>query len=77
MPKRALGSHLDDNEEESKIVITPVAYSILEFCNTHRFSRAHYYNMKARGLGPKETNAGGRKIITGAEARRWREANTE
>ena len=72
MPKRAL---LDD--AEAKIVIEPVAYSIPEFCNAHRFSRAHYYNMKVRGLGPKETNAGGRKIITGAEARRWREANTE
>ena len=77
MPKRALGSHLDDNEEESKIVIEPVAYSNLEFCYAHRVSRAHYYNMKARGLGPKETNAGGRKIITETEARRWREANTE
>ena len=77
MPKRALRSHLDDDEEESKNVIEPVAYSILEFCYAHRFSRAHYYNMKARGHGPKETNADGRKIITGAEARRWREANTE
>ena len=39
MPKRALRSHLDDDEEELKIVIEPVAYSILEFCYAHRFSR--------------------------------------
>ena len=39
------------------------AYTIREFCDAHRFSRSHYYNLKRRGLGPDETRLGDRGEI--------------
>jgi hypothetical protein len=48
------------------------AYTIAEFCDTHRISRAHYYNLKRLGQGPDEARAGDRVIITVESAARWR-----
>ena len=48
------------------------AYRIQEFCDAHRISRAHYYNLKRRGLGPDETDVAGVIIITAHNAARWR-----
>jgi hypothetical protein len=48
------------------------AYTIPEFCDTHRISRAHYYNMRKLGLGPDEARVGDRVIITIESAARWR-----
>ena len=42
------------------------------FCDAHRISRAHYYNLKRRGLGPDETDVVGVIIITAHNAARWR-----
>jgi hypothetical protein len=48
------------------------AFTIQEFCDTHRISRAHYYNMRKLGLGPDEARVGDRVIITLESAARWR-----
>jgi hypothetical protein len=48
------------------------AYSIAEFCDAHRISRAHYYTLKRLGEGPDEARAGDRVIITMESAARWR-----
>jgi hypothetical protein len=47
------------------------AYTIPEFCDAHRISRAHYYNLKRLGLGPDEAHAGDRVIIAKRAAARW------
>jgi|RhiMetdeSRZDD1v2_1073273.scaffolds.fasta_scaffold1553359_2 hypothetical protein len=48
------------------------AFSVTEFCESHRISRAHYYNLRKLGLGPDEARAGERVIITIEAAARWR-----
>jgi hypothetical protein len=48
------------------------AFTRQEFCDSHRISRAHYYNLKRRGLAPAETAVGGVTIITVEAAARWR-----
>jgi hypothetical protein len=51
------------------------AYTISEFCDAHRISRAHYYNLKKLGQAPDEARAGDRTvIITFEAAARWRRA---
>lgn len=52
------------------------AFTIQEFCDAHRFSRAHYYNLKRLGRGPDETAVGDRIIITIELAQRWRKQHT-
>jgi hypothetical protein len=49
------------------------AYSILEFCRAHRFSRAHFYNLVKRGQGPKIMFAGNRRLISEEAAAAWRQ----
>ena len=49
-----------------------LAFTIQEFCDAHRISRAHFYNLKRRGLSPLETDVGGVIIITAEAAARWR-----
>jgi hypothetical protein len=52
------------------------AFTIQEFCDAHRISRAHYYNLKRLGLAPDETAVGDRVIITVEAAARWRKQRT-
>jgi len=48
-------------------------YTISEFCEAHRISRAHYYNLKKLGQGPDEARASDRTVfITLEAAARWR-----
>jgi hypothetical protein len=48
------------------------AYSIGEFCRRHNISHGTYYNLKNRGLGPREARAMSRVIITKEAAADWR-----
>jgi hypothetical protein len=48
------------------------AYSIDEFCRRHGISRGTYYNLKTRGLGPREARAMSRVIISVEAAADWR-----
>jgi hypothetical protein len=54
----------------------PVAYTIPEFCAAHRISRAQYYVLRNKGLGPDETRLLGKVIITEESAARWRKRHT-
>jgi hypothetical protein len=51
-----------------------LAFKVQEFCDAHRISRAHYYNLRRQGLAPDETDVGGAVIITTEAASRWRRA---
>jgi hypothetical protein len=55
------------------IAVERAAYTISEFCNAHRISRAHYYNLKKLGQGPDEARASDRTVLITIEAAaRWR-----
>ena len=48
------------------------AVSIPEFCKAHGISRAHFYNLRKRGLAPKTLVAGRRRLVSGESAVAWR-----
>lgn len=52
------------------------AFSIAKFCARHSISRAHYYNLRNAGRGPRELRAGDRVLITTEAAAEWRQAHT-
>jgi hypothetical protein len=49
------------------------AYSVSEFCNAHRISRAHLYNLWRRGEGPARMSAGRRRLVSVEAAALWRQ----
>jgi hypothetical protein len=49
-----------------------LAYSLVEFCALHGISRAHFYNLRKLGLGPREMACGSRKLISVEAASDWR-----
>jgi predicted DNA-binding transcriptional regulator AlpA len=48
------------------------AYTIEEFCRSHGFSRAHYFNMQKDGFGPRIMRLGSRVLISKEAAADWR-----
>lgn len=63
----------------TKILSTPkpaappaLAFSVPEFCCTHRISRSHFYALLRNGLGPRLIQAGGRTLISVEAAAEWR-----
>jgi hypothetical protein len=52
------------------------AYTIPEFCEAHRISRTHFYELQRRGLGPDVAELLGKKIITHESAGKWRRQRT-
>ena len=59
------------------IAVERAAYTISEFCNAHRISRAHYYTLKKLGQGPDEARASDRTVLITIEAAaRWRKQRT-
>src|SRR5262249_37851949 len=54
-----------------------LAFTIKEFCECHRLSRAQYYELKKRGLTPDEMRLGPQLVfITTESAREWRQRMT-
>jgi hypothetical protein len=51
------------------------AFTIAEFCETHRVSKSWLYLEWAAGRGPRVKQIGTKKIIT-AEAAEWRETGS-
>jgi hypothetical protein len=49
-----------------------VAFTIAEFCQTHRISRSFLYSEWKAGRGPRFMRAGVKRIITGEAAADWR-----
>jgi predicted DNA-binding transcriptional regulator AlpA len=48
------------------------ANSIPAFCRAHGISRAHFYNLRKRGLAPKTLTAGRRRLVSDESAAEWR-----
>ena len=48
------------------------AVSIPDFCRTHGISRAHFYNLRKRGLAPRTLVAGRRRLVSDESAAAWR-----
>jgi hypothetical protein len=48
------------------------AYSVEEFCERHRISRAHFYNEVRDRRGPRLMKVGARTLITKEAAADWR-----
>jgi len=49
-----------------------LAFSISEFCRSHRISPALFYKLKRLGKGPREMKVGARVLITHEAAAAWR-----
>ena len=69
-----------------KTVITPgfghslhgdTMLTIREFCAFARISLTHFYNLKARGLGPNLTHLGASVRISKKSAEEWVEKHTK
>jgi predicted DNA-binding transcriptional regulator AlpA len=52
--------------------MTPLAFTIVEFCHLHRISRATFYNMVKAGVAPRVMVVGGRKLVSAEAAADWR-----
>ena len=48
------------------------AFTITEFCARHGFSRSHFFNLKQKGLGPREMDVGGVTLISIEAETEWR-----
>jgi hypothetical protein len=48
------------------------AVSIPDFCRAHGISRAHFYNLRRRGLAPRTLVAGRRRLVSDESAAEWR-----
>lgn len=48
------------------------AYSVEEFCDAHRISRATFYNLLSGGQGPRVMKCGRRTLIARESAEAWR-----
>jgi hypothetical protein len=51
------------------------AYTVLEFCDAHRISRAKLYQLWAAGTGLRRKRVGVKIIITVEAAAEWRAAS--
>jgi hypothetical protein len=49
-----------------------LAFSVNEFCEMHRISRAYFYKILKMGLGPRIMTVGGRKLVSHEAAADWR-----
>jgi predicted DNA-binding transcriptional regulator AlpA len=57
--------------------MTRYAWTIDEFCQSHAISRATFYNLLKRGVGPRTMKVGARTLIADAAAAEWRERMEE
>jgi hypothetical protein len=49
------------------------AFSVEQFCNEHDISRAFFYLLIARGIGPRTMKCGRRTLVSVEAARDWRQ----
>ena len=50
------------------------AFTVDEFCQGHRISRAGFYNLLKAGQGPRVMRVGGRVLVSVEAAADWRRA---
>jgi hypothetical protein len=58
--------------ESQEPSVPPACYSIKTFCRAHHISTAFYFELKLKGLGPREMRIGTRVLITHEAAADWR-----
>jgi len=62
-----------DSDKQRRDLGPPThTFTVLEFCDAHRISKARYYELKAKGLAPVEMIVGRRRIISCEAAKQWR-----
>ena len=49
-----------------------LAFTIVEFCTAHGFSRGHFYKLVKLGIAPRTMRLGGRIAISQEAAADWR-----
>ena len=54
-----------------------LAFTIIEFCDAHRISKARYYELKKQGLTPIEMIIGHKRLISAESASAWRKARED
>jgi len=47
-------------------------FTVNEFCESHRISRARFYEMLREGVGPKVMKCGSRTLVSVEAAADWR-----
>jgi hypothetical protein len=47
-------------------------FTVTEFCETHRISRARFYEMRQEGTGPRVMKVGKRTLVSAEAAEEWR-----
>lgn len=69
MSSQAISSadHVDSRQEAER-----AAYTVTEFCTSHRISRSKLYDLWAAGAGPRFVKIGTKRIITTEAAADWR-----
>ena len=53
---------------------SPKATGIAAFCAMHGISRSSFYNLRSKGIGPREMRIGSRVLISDEAASEWRKA---
>ena len=66
-----------DNRQEGRagrtaLACTMLAFTVPEFCEAHRISRALFYILARDGRGPRVMKAGRRTLISAEAAGEWR-----
>ena len=54
--------------------MTIQAQTVDEFCQSHRISRGHFYNLLKEGRGPTVMKVGTRTLVSVEAAAAWRRA---
>jgi hypothetical protein len=67
LQEHSLAEHAGGRQEAER-----AAYTVSEFCDTHRISRSKLYQLWAIGAGPRFIQVGTKKIITVEAASDWR-----
>ena len=49
-----------------------LCFTVNEFCEAHRVSRARFYTMLSEGIGPRVMKVGGRTLVSSEAAQDWR-----
>jgi hypothetical protein len=53
-------------------LLTRQCYTVPEFCEAHRISRSHFYDLQRRGVGPTSFLVGRVRLISIEAAAIWR-----
>ena len=72
-PAAAYGSSAAKEERQ----VARQAWTVNEFCQSHRLSRTTFYKLRKAGLGPRVMVVSGRRLISAEAAAAWRQQREE